>query len=314
MNERRIALMRILDSRKKYTARELAERFGVSVRTIQRDLDYLQQTGLPLYTETGPHGGYRALPNRLLPPLHLARDEAFGLFLMLQLLENIPDIPFGAVREHLSEHYYAELPQDVRDSIDQFKDYIAFRMMPTHAESPYTSLILEAALNKRRLNMLYRSASGDKWTKVYPVGLYFDHGYWYMPAQSRDRIILYRSDRVMTMTILEDTLSGLPTLKEWLTAEDSRTGIPSKIEFTPLGARLAESDPLFQNVSHEKSRGQEWYGHIPVEEFKYVSRLLLKYGPEAEVIYPKELRMQVKRLLQDSLNPYLKDDEADQEG
>lgn len=95
MNERRIALMRILDSRKKYTARELAERFGVSVRTIQRDLDYLQQTGLPLYTEMGPHGGYRALPNRLLPPLHLARDEALGLFLMLQLLENIPDIPLA---------------------------------------------------------------------------------------------------------------------------------------------------------------------------------------------------------------------------
>ncbi|WP_068504193.1 helix-turn-helix transcriptional regulator [Paenibacillus kribbensis] len=313
MNERRIALMRILDSRKKYTARELAERFGVSVRTIQRDLDYLQQTGLPLYTETGPHGGYRALPNRLLPPLHLARDEAFGLFLMLQLLENIPDIPFGSVREHLSEHYYAELPQDVRDSIDQFKDHISFRMLPTHAESPYTSLILEAALNKRRVSMLYRSASGDKWTEVYPVGLYFDHGYWYMPAQSRDRIILYRSDRVITMTILEDTLSGLPTLKEWLAAEDSRTGIPSRIKFTPLGVRLAESDPLFQSVSREEWRGQEWQGHIPAEEFKYVSKLLLKYGPEAEVIYPKELRMRVKQLLQDSLNPYLKDEKADDE-
>lgn len=305
MNERRIALMRILDSRKKYTARELAERFGVSVRTIQRDLDYLQQTGLPLYTETGPHGGYRALPNRLLPPLHLARDEAFGLFLMLQLLENIPDIPFGSVREHLSEHYYAELPQDVQDSIDQFKDYIAFRMVPTSAESPYTSLMLDAALNKRCVRMLYRSASGEKWIEVYPVGLYFDHGYWYMPAHSRDRIMLYRSDRVIAMTLLEDTLSGLPTLKEWLASEDSRTGIPSKIKFTSFGVRMARSDPLFQNISD-----QEWQGHIPAEELRYVSRLLLKYGPDAEVIYPKELRMQVKQLLQDSLNSYLKDDEA----
>ncbi|WP_025716729.1 helix-turn-helix transcriptional regulator [Paenibacillus sp. 1-18] len=308
MNERRIALMRILDSRKKYTARELAERFGVSVRTIQRDLDYLQQTGLPLYTETGPHGGYRALPNRLLPPLHLARDEAFGLFLMLQLLETIPDVPFGSVREHLSEQYYAELPQDVRDSIDQLKDHISFRMLPTHADSPYTSLILEAAMNRRRVNMLYRSVTGDKWTKVYPVGLYFEHGYWYMPAHSRDRIILYRSDRVITMTILEDTLSSLPTLQEWLASEDCRKGISAKIRFTPFGARLAESDPIFQNVSRH-----EWQGHIPAEEFTYVSRHLLKYGPEAEVIYPKELRIRVKQLLQDSLNPYLKDDEADDE-
>ncbi|ADO54550.1 helix-turn-helix transcriptional regulator [Paenibacillus polymyxa] len=309
MNERRIALMRILDSRKKYTARELAERFGVSVRTIQRDLDYLQQTGLPLYTETGPHGGYRALPNRLLPPLHLARDEALGLFLMLQLLEDIPDIPFGSVRGHLSDHYYAELPQDVQDSIDQLKDYISFRMIPTHADSPYTSLILEAALNKRRVNMHYRSASGTKWTQVYPIGLYFDHGYWYMPAHNKDRIILYRSDRVITITILDETLDSLPTLQAWLASEDSRVGIPSKIKFTALGARLAESDTLFHNVSHQEGLGQEWHGHIPVEEFRYVSRLLLKYGPEAEVVYPQELRMLVRKLLQDSLNPYLKDDE-----
>ncbi|WP_090737110.1 YafY family protein [Paenibacillus sp. Mc5Re-14] len=309
MNERRIALMRILDSRKKYTARELAERFGVSVRTIQRDLDYLQQTGLPLYTETGPHGGYRALPNRLLPPLHLARDEALGLFLMLQLLEDIPDIPFGSVRGHLSEHYYAELPQDVQDSIDQLKDYISFRMIPTHADSPYTSLILEAALNKRRVNMHYRSASRAKWTQVYPIGLYFDHGYWYMPAHNKDRIILYRSDRVITITMLDETLDSLPTLQAWLASEDSRVGIPSKIKFTALGARLAESDALFHNVSHQEGLGQEWHGHIPIEEFRYVSRLLLKYGPEAEVVYPQELRMLVRKLLQNSLNPYLKDDE-----
>jgi predicted DNA-binding transcriptional regulator YafY len=134
-----------------------------------------------------------------------------------------------------------------------------------------------------------------------------------MPAHSRDRIILYRSDRVITITMLDETLDSLPTLQEWLASEDSRIGIPSKIKFTALGARLAGSDALFQNVSHQEGQGQEWQGYIPVEEFRYVSRLLLKYGPEAEVIYPKELRMRVKELLQDSLNPYLKDAKADDE-
>jgi predicted DNA-binding transcriptional regulator YafY len=300
MNERRIALMRMLDSRRKYTARELAEKFNVSVRTIQRDLDYLQQTGLPLYTETGPHGGYRALPNRLLPPLHLSRDEAMGLFLMLKLLEDIPDIPFGSVREHLSEQYYSELPRDVQEMIDGLKDYISFRVISTQSESPYTSVILDAAMNKRRIKMRYRSTSGEKNFEVYPIGLYFDHGYWYMPAYSKERIILYRSDRVIEMTMLESTLSDLPTLAQWLKTEDIREGAAAKIKFTPFGVRLAGSDPLFQNVSE-----QEWHGNIPREEFAYVSRLLLKYGPDAEVIYPAELREMVKQLLEDSLAPYL---------
>lgn len=57
MINRRLEIMRTLDSRTKFTARQLAERFGVSLRTIQRDLDYLQQMGVPLYSEVGIHGG-----------------------------------------------------------------------------------------------------------------------------------------------------------------------------------------------------------------------------------------------------------------
>ncbi|GIO67412.1 helix-turn-helix transcriptional regulator [Paenibacillus cookii] len=300
MNERRVALMRLLDSRKKYTARELAERFHVSVRTIQRDLDYLQQIGLPLYTETGPHGGYRALPNRLLPPLHLSRDEAIGLFLMLKLLEDLPDIPFGSVRKHLSEQYYAELPQDVQEQVDRLKDYVAFRMTPTQAASPFTSLILEAAMEKRRVRMEYASASGSKRFDVCPVGLYFEHGYWYMPAYGREKILLYRADRVIAMTPLEEAVPGLPTLKQWLDSSDPREGVPAKIQFSSFGARMAMSDPMFRGMS-----GQEWLGNVPREEFPYVSRLLLRYGPEAEVLYPGELRDMVKTLFQESLKNYM---------
>lgn len=59
MNNRKLALMRLMDSRKKFTARELAERFQVSIRTIQRDLNDLQELGFPLYTEVGVNGGDR---------------------------------------------------------------------------------------------------------------------------------------------------------------------------------------------------------------------------------------------------------------
>ncbi|MEC0371341.1 helix-turn-helix transcriptional regulator [Paenibacillus chibensis] len=299
MNERRVALMRMLDSRKKYTARELAERFDVSVRTIQRDLDYLQRTGLPLYTEQGPHGGYRALPNRLLPPLHLSRDEAMGLFLMLKLLEDLPDIPFGEVRAHLSEHYYAELPDDVQQSIDQLKQHVSFRMMPTHAASPYTTLILEASINQVEVKMHYRSASGERDFLVFPIGLYFEHGYWYMPAYHKDRIILFRADRVMDMILQSKSMTNLPSLRQWLAASDDREGENAVIQFTDLGVRMAESDPLFQKISNGV-----WCEVIPEQEYSYVARLLLKYGPEAEVIEPKALRDMVRQLFYDSLQLY----------
>lgn len=68
-------------------------RFNVSVRTIQRDLDHLQQMGFPLYAEVGANGGYHVLPNRILPPLQLTEHEAFGLFMMIEYLEKVSDFP-----------------------------------------------------------------------------------------------------------------------------------------------------------------------------------------------------------------------------
>ncbi|KHF35511.1 hypothetical protein CM49_02271 [Paenibacillus sp. P1XP2] len=102
------------------------------------------------------------------------------------------------------------------------------------------------------------------------------------------------------MTPLEEAVPGLPTLKQWLDSSDPREGVPAKIQFSSFGARMAMSDPMFRGMS-----GQEWLGNVPREEFPYVSRLLLRYGPEAEVLYPGELRDMVKTLFQESLKNYM---------
>ena len=57
------------------TARELAEEFEVSVRTIYRDLDALSAAGIPVYTETGRNGGIRLLNDFVLDKAVLSTDE-----------------------------------------------------------------------------------------------------------------------------------------------------------------------------------------------------------------------------------------------
>ncbi|MBJ6361515.1 helix-turn-helix transcriptional regulator [Paenibacillus sp. GCM10012307] len=300
MNERRIAMMQIIDSRRKFTARELAERFGVSVRTIQRDLDYLQQIGFPLYTEQGPHGGYRALPNRILPPLRLNQTEALGLFLSLQVLEKISDFPFSAVRSHLSAHYYGSLPQDIQDTIDRMRHYIVFYLQPAAKHAPYTTEILQAAVEQRALAFQYQSKSGTRWVHAFPVGLYFDNGFWYMPALYKERILLYRADRIQSASIMEETMPELPTLKEWLAAEEQREGEEVQLQFTEQGSRIAQDDRLFQSVAN-----QIWQSRVPYEEMAYLARKLVSYGPEVKVISPPRLREQVMGLLRQSLEQYM---------
>ncbi|NWL87522.1 MULTISPECIES: helix-turn-helix transcriptional regulator [unclassified Paenibacillus] len=302
MNQRRLMIMRLLDARKKFTARELAERFDVSVRTIQRDLDYLQQLGFPLYTEVGANGGYRVLPNRILPPLQLTEHEAFGLFMMMEYLQQVPDFPYGSIRDQLSDHYFSSLPSDVQDRISEMSQHIAF--LQNHAEQPeaLTTQIIHAAMEKKQIAFTYASRSGLKEVEAYPIGIYYEHGYWYMPAQKRERVLLYRLDRMQKLSILQDTGTSVPTLKEWLVSTDNREKTEVTVRFTDFGARLAQSDLVFKLV-----KDHEWRGWVPPEEFPFMARRLLAYGPEAEVVQPKPLREFVRELLESSLAPYRQD-------
>ena len=59
--DRLIAIVLLLRSRSKLTARQLAEIFEVSIRTIYRDVDALCQAGIPIAAEMGPEGGYSLL-------------------------------------------------------------------------------------------------------------------------------------------------------------------------------------------------------------------------------------------------------------
>jgi predicted DNA-binding transcriptional regulator YafY len=291
--------MRLLDSRKKFTARELADRFGVSVRTIQRDLDYLQRMGVPLYTEVGAHGGYRVLPNRILPPLQLTQHEALGLFMMMEYLENVPDFPFGSIRGQLAEQYFSSLPDDVQDLITRMRRHITFLEHHSVQPEPLTTQILSAAVEKREIAFRYKSRSGMKHVHVYPLGVYYERGYWYMPAKGDERVLLYRVDRMQELRMLEKSDASVPALKDWMNAKEERESVEVTLRFTEFGARLAESDVLFKGV-----RGNEWRGQIPLKELPFTARRLLSYGPEVKVIAPGQLQQLLVEMLESSLDQY----------
>nr|WP_148927961.1 WYL domain-containing protein [Paenibacillus methanolicus] len=305
MNGRRLALMQILDSRKKYTARELAERFGVSMRTIQRDLDYLQTIGVPLYAEVGAGGGYRALPNRLMPPLQLNQSEALGLFMLLQLLELVPDFPYGEIRSHLADHYYSSLPLDTKEQIDRIGDHLAFIQRAAVIPAPWTTLILEAAMEKRRLSFDYSSSGGIKITQAFPLGLYYEQGCWYVPALKDERTLLYRADRMHNVCKLDATLPELQTMKEWMKQEDDRERVQVSLQFTPFGARVAQTDPDYDLITDDR-----WEGLVPHQELPFLARKLLRFGPEVRVLQPPALRSLVAGLLRQAAEQYAHDEDV----
>ena len=78
------------------TARELADEFEVSRRTMQRDLQALADLGLRLVAMPGPGGGYTLARDQRLAPLALTVDEALGVFLSYEAFLRYAQAPFAA--------------------------------------------------------------------------------------------------------------------------------------------------------------------------------------------------------------------------
>src|SRR3712207_1880444 len=83
-SSRTLRLLSLLQTHRYWPGAELAERLGVSVRTLRRDIDRLRELGYPVEASRGVDGGYQLAAGAALPPLLLDDDEAVALAVGLQ--------------------------------------------------------------------------------------------------------------------------------------------------------------------------------------------------------------------------------------
>jgi len=81
---RTLRMLSLLQGQRHWPGAELAERLGVSLRTLRRDVDRLRELGYPVQAHPGVDGGYRLAPGAVLPPLVLDDEEAVALAVGLQ--------------------------------------------------------------------------------------------------------------------------------------------------------------------------------------------------------------------------------------
>ncbi|MEV4343281.1 YafY family protein [Actinoplanes sp. NPDC049596] len=82
---RLLALLSLLQARRDWPGTLLADRLGISLRTVRRDVDRLRELGYPIAAVKGPDGGYRLGAGTELPPLLFDDDQAVALTIALQV-------------------------------------------------------------------------------------------------------------------------------------------------------------------------------------------------------------------------------------
>lgn len=182
------------------TARRLAERFEVSVRTIERDLSALQQAGVPIWATPGRGGGYSLDPTMTLPPLNFTGTEALAV--AMALLRSGP-LPFAADARRAFQKLAGAMSERALVEARELADRV--RLLMPEAEAGALPPALEEAVRDRLVLALeYADAADNVTTRVVePVGLVGNERHWYLVAWCRLRgdARSFRVDRIRELRL-----------------------------------------------------------------------------------------------------------------
>ena len=162
--ERLFALAEYLRGRRTgVTAETLAERFGVTVRTMYRDLDALRAASLPLSAERGRGGGYALDKSYSLPPVNFSAREAALLVALGRFAVETRLLPFEETLQRALDKVRSALSTSAQRELIGRLEELAFVGIPSHKVAKSVRAAVERAWFERQpLRIVYRDASGAR--------------------------------------------------------------------------------------------------------------------------------------------------------
>ena len=201
----------LLQNKPKLTSRALAEHFGVSRRTIFRDLRALGESGVPLtYAD---QGGYEILKGYQLPPLMFSGRQAATLLIGTRFMRLQGDASLREEAEQVELKIRAVLPDRMLEYINTLIDRT--ELDPYHLQQGRARIeglwfkVSEAVAQRRRIAMEYYVASRDELTdrKIDPLGLVYYVDHWNLIAKDHLRegsIRNFRLDGIRHVFVLTE--------------------------------------------------------------------------------------------------------------
>ncbi|MCE5236575.1 MAG: YafY family protein [Clostridiaceae bacterium] len=289
----------LLLQKKSATAGELAERFGVSKRTIYRDVDTLGLAGIPVYTEKGRGGGISLLPQFVLSKSLLSEREQNEILSALQGLSVVKSADAESVLKKLSAVFNKSAANwlEVDFTGWDYKDGDKFSGFKT------------AILERRIAEFDYYSTYGEKTNRrIEPIQLWFKSRAWYVKGfcHTRQDVRLFKLSRVKNLTVTNELFLPRDLLALPLNpgpAAHQKRDIELKIKISPqMLHRLYDE---FDEDMVEKQPDGSFLVTAVWPEDEWVYGTILSYGEYAEVLSPAHVREIIKVKAQKTAEKYL---------
>lgn len=289
--DRLIGIISILLQQENITAPVLAEKFEVSRRTINRDIDSLCQAGIPIVTKQGINGGISIMSGYKMDKTLLTTKEMQSILAGLKGLDSIS-----------GKRTYSQLIEKLSLSDDEVlhsNEHILIDLASWYKSSltPKIELMQTAISNQEKIRFTYYSRKGESIRLVEPYQLIFKWASWYLwgYCNTKKEFRLFKLNRIDDLCNTAESFELRTMPYPDLSAEYNQKDVYQvKIRFSEgLEWRLIEE---FGKDSYVKEESGTLLFSFGFSGKQSLFEWLVTYGSKAELIEPKELREEFAKI------------------
>jgi predicted DNA-binding transcriptional regulator YafY len=317
-SERLLETLLLLRTHGRISSERLAERLGVSAHTVLRDVRFLADAGVPVYTERGRHGGIALTPDYRTSVAGMSDEEARALFVLLTE-QSTGDLGLGAVLGSAVRKVMAALPSPHQEAIELIDRRVIVDPVRWRRDSAPVGGFAdfrEAVFKDRRMRLRYLHGDGElRGHTIDPYGLVDKAGIWYLVADVDGDPRLFSLDRVVGSEVLDEPSrrrAGVELDRLWrelrhrIDEVEAEVWVRREVLNRFLHRHHADlaappPDGGFPAVEHDPDRVRVMLRFRSVA----VARRLLDFGADVEVRSPAELRRDLAKTASEVADLYV---------
>lgn len=297
---RLLKIISLIERKRGASLNNLVEECNVCERTIYRDLDALSQSGLPVYFDDKTKR-YHFMEKIFLRPLAFTIDEATAVLACLQDFSK-ENNPLGNSLRLSQEKILASLPYERQCQVDKAHKNVDIRVIskPADISQKIFSCVEKAIDEQRRVKIRYytKMSESEKERLIDPYVITFRGSAWYLVAYChlRQAVLLFRMDRIKQVVETSESFirpSDFSTQEyfsgSWLIERGDPVHV--KLRFLPEAARWVKSETFHPSQRITECNDGTIIFEATVNGRREISRWILGYGSEVEVLEPESLRL-----------------------
>ena len=297
VNNRLFEIIYILLERKKVTAKELAEKFEVSTRTIYRDIDLLSASGIPIYAVKGKDGGISILDNYVLDKSLLSEEEQNQILFSIQAMKKINGQDEKDILNKMSRLFNKKVDDWIKVDFSNWgKEALQDKRF---------DMIKTAILDKKLIEFTYYNSNSEKTKRIVePLQIYFKDKSWYLIVYCRVK----NDYRIFKMARMKE----LKLCNEHFEREIPNEYEDKSIDFKTILLELEISNKLayrvydeFENEEITKNKDGNFIIKVEYPENEWIYGYILSFGEYIKVISPESIKDIIKKKAQKILNNYI---------